>query len=447
MNRSFTGFRELLRPRGSRQCVLLAAATISLLAFDACKTNKFPEAPEMTAFRGTSIAAPPGMVYVPSGTILYKGINDSSAVGRNVSVSAFFIDKTEVTNKQYRDFIDWVADSVAITDYLQDDSYFITPKGSSTVADSGFRQINWSKVGKRSPLWKKGTADEVQKLQDMTTMLGGRKVLDPQKVKYSLYYTRMAGGSTGEYILDTISVIPREDVWSADFPNAQMQVLDQNYLTNKIYDHNPVVGVSWKQARAYADWKGKQLSRYMSRNVVLRDFDLAFSLPTEVQWQYAAEGRVDPSDTIDRTVKTIPDKKSGKEKLSLNFKQGEGTYSRDGSTFTLPVKSYTPNAFGLYNMAGNVSEWTMDAYSPSSSAFVNDLNPVLLYDVPDTANPLMKRKVVRGGSWKDNGNMLNSESRTYEEQDMARSYIGFRCVMQAIELPTTQVKTRRYSTK
>ncbi|WP_051292666.1 SUMF1/EgtB/PvdO family nonheme iron enzyme [Olivibacter sitiensis] len=440
MNRRYTtslGSSKLKRWGG----LLIVAA---LLAAGACKTNKFTEVPNTVAYRGTALPAPPGMVYVPSGTILYKGIDDSSAVHRNVSVSAFFIDETEVNNLQYRTFVNWVADSVAITDYLQDDSYFIQPKGNTVAADSGRRFINWSKVGSKSPLWEKGTAEERDKLLPMTMMKGTRRVLDPEKAKYRLYYIRMAGGNTGEYVMDTISVWPKETVWSSDFPNSQMQVMDQNYFTNKIYDYNPVVGVTWKQARAYADWRGIQLAKEMKKNPVLRDFDLVFSLPTEVQWQYAAEGKIDPADTIDRTKKTIEDKKTGKEKLALNFKQGEGTYSRDGSTFTLPVKSYTPNAFGLYNTAGNVSEWTMDAYSPSASAFVNDLNPVLLYDVPDDANPLMKRKVVRGGSWKDNGNMLNSDARTYEEQDMPRSYIGFRCVMSAIELPTEQVKTRKY---
>lgn len=449
MNKQSTFSNAVFKSGIPLRADFFALSFLFLLTLGACKTNKrkFADVPKTVAYRGTELPAPPGMVYVPSGTILYKGIDDSSSVARTVSVSAFFIDATEVSNFQYRTFVNWVADSVAITDYLQDDSYFLQPKGRVAAADSGARFINWSKVGRNSPLWEKGTPEQRDRLQEMTMMRGGRRVLDPEKAKYRLYYIRMAGGNTGEYIMDTISVWPKEDVWSADFPNAQMQVMDQNYFTNRIYDYNPVVGVTWKQARAYADWRGSQIAEEIKKSPVLRDFDLIFSLPTEVQWQYAAEGKIDPSDTTDRTVKTIEHKKSGKEKLALNFKQGEGTYSRDGSTFTLPVKSYTPNAFGVYNTAGNVSEWTFDAYSPSASAFVNDLNPVLLYDVPDSSNPLMKRKVVRGGSWKDNGNMLNSDTRSYEEQDMARSYIGFRCVMSAIELPTDQVKTRRYELK
>jgi formylglycine-generating enzyme len=101
----------------------------------------------------------------------------------------------------------------------------------------------------------------------------------------------------------------------------------------------------------------------------------------------------------------------------------------------------------VYNMAGNVSEWTLDAFSPSASQLVNDLNPALLYDATEKDGPLFRRKVVRGGSWKDNGEMLNTDTRSFEDQAAAHSYIGFRCVMAAFELPTEQVKTRKYIKK
>ena len=93
-------------------------------------------------------------------------------------------------------------------------------------------------------------------------------------------------------------------------------------------------------------------------------------------------------------------------------------------------------------MQGNVAEWTLDAYSPSAREFVDDLNPVLLFDAPDSDVDVMKRKVVRGGSWKDNASDMNTATRNYEVQNTAHSYIGFRCVMLAPDLLTEQVKTR-----
>ncbi|SEM05290.1 gliding motility-associated lipoprotein GldK [bacterium A37T11] len=411
-----------------------------LLVFSSCKTNKLAEAhkTKTNSFRVASMEAPPGMVYVPSGTFELLSPDDSTNQAHYASVSAFFIDKAEVTNKQYRQFVDWVADSVAITDYLGDDSYFLPLEDGSTNT----RPINWAKVGKRSPLWKNGTEEEIEKLREMTVDMGGKRMLDPEKAKYRFYYTRMVGGVGSDKTVETVGVMPKLNVWSVDFPNAQMQMMDDNYFDTKIFDDYPVVGVSWKQARAFTDWRAKQVKLYMKRNVALRDFNLAFSLPTEIQWRYAAQAKSNPADTTEGTMKTFDD--GDEERLALNFKQGEGTYSMDGAVFTLPVKSYAPNALGIYNMAGNVSEWALDAYSPSYASLVNDINPVLLYDVPDSANPLMKRKVVCGGSWKDNGGMLNTDARSFEEQDKQHAYIGFRCVMEAIEIPGAAVKTRRY---
>lgn len=423
---------------------ILGAVLFGTMYLMSCNSNRMYDAPRVSAFRGNQLPAPPGMVYIPSGTIFYKSSQDSADQGKNVSLSAFFIDQTEVTNIQYRQFVNWVADSVAITDYLADDTYFIAraPEGSDSVGEA--RLIDWKKVKKISPIWKNSDPTIQERIRPMITMEGGKSVLNRDVLKYRFSYLKMDGKTNKQYVTDTVSVLPDEDIWSKDFPNAQMASMDANYFQHESFDYNPVVGVNWKQARAYADWRGKEIMAKLQKNSYLRGYQLTFSLPTEAQWQYAAEGKLDPADTLQKTRFTIDDRKSDKKRLAVNFKQGEGTYSRDGSTFTVPVKSYAPNAFGVYNMAGNVSEWTLDAFSPSAIEFVNDLNPVLLYDADDDANDMLKRKVVRGGSWKDNGTMLNSDTRNYEQQDEQHSYIGFRCVMSAFEMATPQVKTRKY---
>jgi formylglycine-generating enzyme required for sulfatase activity len=79
-------------------------------------------------------------------------------------------------------------------------------------------------------------------------------------------------------------------------------------------------------------------------------------------------------------------------------------------------------------MAGNVSEWTITAYSESSHFFVHDLNSDYQYDATESDPETMKRKVIRGGSWKDIAYFIQNGSRTYEYQDTAKSYVGFRCV-------------------
>ena len=79
-------------------------------------------------------------------------------------------------------------------------------------------------------------------------------------------------------------------------------------------------------------------------------------------------------------------------------------------------------------MAGNVAEWTLSAFDESASTFVHDLAPTFNYEAKASDAPVLKRKVVRGGSWKDIGFFLQNSKRTYEYQDTAKSYIGFRCV-------------------
>ena len=417
--------------------ILFLSLMTSIITLAACKSNNLYHTPKVSAFKGGKLPAPPGMVYIPSGTIVYKSSLDSNDVGKNISLSAFFMDETEVTNKQYRRFVDWVADSIAVTDYINDEQFFL-----DAVGENGQRLINWKRVKKISPIWKSNNPIIIESIAPMLVMHGNHRALNEDIVKYRFSYLKASGNTEKEYISETVAVMPATDIWSSDFPNSQLASMDANYFTHESFDYYPVVGVTWKQARAYTDWRGKELMATL-KNSYLSGYQLTFSLPTEAQWQYAAEGKLDPRDTISGTRLTV-DNKEGKKQLAINYKQGEGTYSQDGATFTVPVKSYTPNAFGLYNMAGNAAEWTLDAYSPSAIAFVNDLNPVLLYDANQNDSDALKRKVVRGGSWKDNGEQLNSETRNYVVDYEAHSYIGFRCVLSAFEMPTEQSKTRKY---
>ena len=105
---------------------------------------------------------------------------------------------------------------------------------------------------------------------------------------------------------------------------------------------------------------------------------------------------------------------------------------KDGNLITSPVGSYSPNEFGLYDMAGNVSEWTSTAYTEAVSQNTSDLNPEYKNNAAKEDPYRMKRKVVRGGSWKDVSNFIRSDIRMWEYQNEQRSYIGFRCVRSQI---------------
>ena len=133
--------------------------------------------------------------------------------------------------------------------------------------------------------------------------------------------------------------------------------------------------------------------------------------------------------------------------MLMNFKQQEGDYWEDGAAMTTPVMSFAPNEYGIYNMEGNVAEWTLDAYSPSAYSFVSDLNPVLLYDADPNDAEVMKRKVVRGGSFMGSAKSLSPFYRDVELMNVSHCYIGFRVVMQAPEIihksTSTRSKTQR----
>src|SRR5690606_39120155 len=218
-----------------------------------CKSNKLSEAPRVSSFRGNTLPAPPGMVYVPSGTIHYKSSLDSSDVAKNISLSAFFIDKTEVTNSQYRQFVNWVADSIAITDYLNDDQYYLpnTSNNGATGAN-GERLIDWKKVKKVSPLWRSKDPSIQERLAPMITTEGDRKVLNRDVIRYTFSYRR-ANSESREYITLTVPVLPAEDRGWRDFPNSQMLYMQASYFERQVFDDPPVVGVTGNQARAYPD--------------------------------------------------------------------------------------------------------------------------------------------------------------------------------------------------
>ena len=427
------------------------------LVITSCKTNKRLEGMDdiaksrTTRMQSLTPLAPHGMVFVPAGSIVEKeAVTDTSmavdTVPKTVTVSAFFMDQTEVTNKQYRLFVDWVADSVAVTDYLKDPKYFkkvkkASPakkskgKNAATVDFSSItdttRSIDWTRVGGKTPLWQ-STNPEIKGLLlgKLYTLINGKPTLIRPAVVYR--YDRLAIDRSGKsrYITDTVAVPPNQNVWSSDFPNAQMEVMDNNYYTNRAYDEHPVIGVNWKQARAFANWRSKMIYSTTNDRSLVKEYNLQYNLPTEAQWEYAASKDLKPEDFNKLSTVNLKDPKSKKkvDMLAVNFKQQEGDYRKDGGTFTMHVKSYAPNSLGLYNLMGNVSEWTLDAFSPSYKELVHDLNPVLLYDAADNESEAMKRKVVRGGSWKDIGFFLQNAVGTYEYQDQARSYIGFRCV-------------------
>ena len=89
-------------------------------------------------------------------------------------------------------------------------------------------------------------------------------------------------------------------------------------------------------------------------------------------------------------------------------------------------------------MSGNVSEWTASTFNPLSDVVVGEITPDYQSNSKKSDSPAVKRKVVKGGSWKDIAAFLEVGARDYEYQDSARCYIGFRCV-KGIGAPKTDI--------
>ncbi len=389
---------------------------------------------------------PYGMVYIPAGTYL-MGQTDQDitfaniAQNKQVTIPAFYMDETEITNSEYRQFVNWVRDSIAITDYLQDDTYYIQPRnaGANTTA-AGRKYIDWKKVGNGSGIWgggRKGAAtNNATKLEPMyyqgEDRVFDRNELDVRMLKYNFAIMRYqdAANNRGnrdakrsDFILrDTVQIYPDTLVWLGDFAYAANEPLVQGYFNHPSFAQYPVVGVTWRQARAFTVWRTRLNESYKeSRNLPKR---LPYELPTEAQFEYAARGGRVGNDY----PWGGPYIRNAKACLMANFKPGRGNYIDDGGAYTVNVRSYYPNDYGLYNMAGNVAEWTSSAFDESASTFTHDLSPTFTYEARPGDPEVMKRKTIRGGSWKDIGYFLQNSSRAFEYQDSAKSYVGFRCV-------------------
>lgn len=407
---------------------LLAVASITVFALS-CKSGKSSKTMAYNGqLKGVAYSSPAmntkpyGMVYVPQGTF-HMGPSDEdinfsfTSRNRSVSINGFWMDATEITNSEYKQFVYWVRDSIA-AELAQ------IPRDPKT---GSFDQK------KLQALWKDKNLYE--KINGMVLApddrLGGRMEIDPDKLIYKEEYIdykaaayRKPNEPRSKFIIrNPVKIYPDTLVWVRDFSYSFNEPIAHRYFSHPAFQHYPVVGVNWKQASAFATWRGRFLNDFLESKKKMTES--SYRLPTEAEWEYAARGGRSQS----MFPWGNPYLRNRKGCLLANFKPGRGNYPEDGGFYTVRADAYWPNDFGLYCMAGNVAEWTSSYFYEGAYNFTHDLNPDLRYNAKDNDPPRMKRKVTRGGSWKDVGYYLQTSTRNYEYQDTSKSYIGFRCVI------------------
>jgi len=398
------------------------------------------------------------MAFIPAGNFI-MGPSDqdalfaNNAISKSVTVDAFWMDQTEITNNKYRQFVYYVRDSILRTKLgnasVPDRQYFMVDKDDNVIEPN---VINWEEKIDPEEETTKATLEEMY--YPIEERFNGKKQIDVRKLNYSYFwvdyqqaaksnYKQDYANNTGKYEgkvtnldgtrtdvkdrssfikHDIINVYPDTLCWIRDFTYSFNDPMASLYFWHPSFDDYPVVGVSWVQARAFSIWRTDYMNTALRKQGV-PDVQ-AYELPLESQWEYAARGGLD----LSMYPWGGPYTRNYKGCFLANFKPLRGNYIDDGNVYAGKVGSYEPNEYGLYDMSGNVAEWTRGAFHPSAYIFQHDLQPDYQYNATPQDPPVMKRKVIRGGSWKDIAYFLQTSSRDYEYQDSTKPYVGFRNV-------------------
>ena len=293
---------------------------------------------------------PYGMVFIPQGSFV-MGPSDQDvpfanvSAAKRVSVGAFYMDETEITNNEYRQFTSYVRDSLAhlllgeagIEGHLiEEDEYgnFLDPARINWKT-----KIRWDEQEVREILEDEmylSTNERYNSLREFDTrkFMYEYQVLDLQDASNKSNREGNASGKRDRSeFLSTVSVniYPDTLAWMHDYAYSFNEPYTNDYYSHTAYDDYPVVGVSWKQAIAFTKWRTQQMNKFLRANKLQASPD--FRLPTESEWEIAASGM----------------------EIKGNF-QSKGLLQAEPADGVL--SSFPEQLFG------DVWEWTQSSYSP-----------------------------------------------------------------------------------
>ena len=428
---------------------------------------------------------PYGMVFIPQGSFV-MGPSDQDvpfanvSTNQRVSVGAFYMDETEITNNEYRQFENWVVDSIIRfnlgifeTKRVNGENQIVLSKFKATymVFDSievdkeddfdftfvdEFDDRIYMKYNKNNPKavtgflpkidWNVGyDKDEWKNIYDelfIKTYVDGKPIKEEDNFiyRYEVLNVRdlSKANKENEEAIDLmdesfyrekfvdeeqVKIYPSTLDYQSDYAYANNETDATFNYEHIAHDDYPLVGITWEQATAFCHWRTHIMNSFLRSQgePILPDF----RLPTETEWEYAARGSLSQSPY----PWGGPYTRNMRGCFLANFKPLRGNYIADGGLKAIKVRQYNPNNYGLYDMAGNVAEWTSTVYDETSGSYSHDMNSDNSYVSENEDADVLKRKVTRGGSWKDISYFIQNSTRTYEYDDVSTSYIGFRCVM------------------
>ena len=455
---------------------------------------------------------PPGMVLVEGGTFTMGRVEqdvryDWNNVPKTVTVSSFYLDETEVRNVDYLEYLFWLErvygsnydngsypevywNALPDTNVWRDKLAFNEPLVEHYLRHPAYNQypvvgINWEQAVDYCA-WR------TDRVNERILIDNGYLWEDPDQVDENVF-------NTESYLMGQYEGRIRRML-----PN----------LKQGVHDYNKKAGRDREAVRIVQERDGILFP--------------AFRLPTEAEWEYAALGLVNNTEeeNIDERrlypwdgdgVRNASKKNKGE--IVANFKRGRGdnmgiaSKLNDQGDIPVPTRTYWPNAFGLYNMAGNVSEWVMDVYRPLIDQTTTDLNPYRgnVYETwerdedrflveKDSLGNMIKRQVTteenmnrrnysssdninfldgdfdsqlktddwlnepqgnttnemyefaktslvtdnsrvfKGGSWDDRAYWMVPGTRRFLDQSISTATIGFRCAMDRLGPPVSQLK-------